>query len=88
MFTVNDVNVMRGRHDTNAVRLLRMNKLIHVSTTYTYRLEEAGVLDWTFRSPKDVLTFKAAAGTDIVNALPGLEEAKISAREKIVSAIN
>jgi hypothetical protein len=62
--------------------------MLHVSTMYTYRLEEAGVLDWTFRSPKDVLTFKAAAGTDIVNALPGLEEAKISAREKIVSAIN
>jgi hypothetical protein len=49
------------------------------------RLEEAGVLDWSFESPKDVLTFKAAAGTDIINALPGLDEAKITAREKIVS---
>jgi hypothetical protein len=42
---------------------------------------------WTFRSPKDEFTFKAAAGTGIVNALPGLEEAEVFARDKIVSAI-
>ena len=50
------------------------------------RLVEAGVDNWTFKNSKDVLSFKARAGADLIHSLPGLDDAITEEYTKLVSS--